>query len=123
MSNGGGAWNTGLALRICSYIGYGFRRTSSENKSIIGSEIYFDCVAAVPATLVVVNSLTPEILESAFQNVEPGDSEAGGIRWWEQLTGRGGEGMVVKPLEFIAQSRRGLVQPAVKCRGRGRLPH
>jgi protein phosphatase len=46
------------------------------------------------------------------------DSEAGGIRWWEELTGRGGEGMVVKPLEFIARNRRGLVQPAVKCRGR-----
>ena len=37
--------------------------------------------------------------------------------WWEELTGRGGEGMVVKPLEFIARGRRGLTQPAVKCRG------
>jgi protein phosphatase len=46
------------------------------------------------------------------------ESENEGIRWWEELTGRGGEGMVVKPLEFIAKSRRGLVQPAVKCRGR-----
>jgi len=46
------------------------------------------------------------------------ESEARGIAWWEELTGRGGEGMVVKPLEFIAKSRRGLVQPAVKCRGR-----
>src|SRR5260221_10496266 len=46
------------------------------------------------------------------------DSEAEGVRWWEELTGSGGEGMVVKPLEFIAKSRRGLVQPAVKCRGR-----
>jgi len=46
------------------------------------------------------------------------ESEAEGVRWWEELTGRGGEGMVVKPLEFIATSRRGLVQPAVKCRGR-----
>jgi hypothetical protein len=46
------------------------------------------------------------------------DSEAEGVRWWEELTGQGGEGMVVKPLEFIARSRRGLVQPAVKCRGR-----
>ena len=27
-------------------------------------------------------------------------------------------GMVVKPLDFIAKSRRGLAQPAVKCRGR-----
>ena len=46
------------------------------------------------------------------------ESEVEGIRWWEELTGRGGEGMVVKPLEFIAKTRRGLVQPAVKCRGR-----
>jgi protein phosphatase len=38
-------------------------------------------------------------------------------RWWEELTKRGGEGMVVKPLEFIARGRRGLTQPAVKCRG------
>jgi protein phosphatase len=46
------------------------------------------------------------------------ESEAEGIRWWEELTARGGEGMVVKPLEFIVKNRRGLVQPAVKCRGR-----
>lgn len=44
-------------------------------------------------------------------------SEAEGIHWWEQLTGRGGEGMVVKPMDFVARGRRGLVQPAVKCRG------
>ncbi len=46
------------------------------------------------------------------------ESEAEGVRWWEELTGRGGEGMVVKPLEFVVRDRRGLVQPAVKCRGR-----
>jgi len=46
------------------------------------------------------------------------ESEAEGIRWWEQLTAKGGEGMVVKPMEFIARNQRGLVQPAVKCRGR-----
>jgi protein phosphatase len=51
-------------------------------------------------------------------DVTNAESEAQGIRWWEELTGRGGEGMVVKPLEFIAKGRRGLVQPAVKCRGR-----
>lgn len=38
-------------------------------------------------------------------------------RWWENLTSRGGEGMVVKPLEFIVRGRRGLTQPALKCRG------
>ena len=29
-----------------------------------------------------------------------------------------GEGMVVKPLEFVVRGPKGLVQPAVKCRGR-----
>jgi protein phosphatase len=37
--------------------------------------------------------------------------------WWQELTGRGGEGMVVKPLDFIVAGRRGVVQPAIKCRG------
>jgi protein phosphatase len=40
------------------------------------------------------------------------------ITWWEQLTANGGEGMVVKPLSFVCNGRRGLVQPALKCRGR-----
>lgn len=46
------------------------------------------------------------------------ESEAEAIRWWEELTGRGGEGMVVKALDFVTRGRRGLIQPAVKCRGR-----
>lgn len=41
-----------------------------------------------------------------------------GIEWWEQLTAKGGEGMVVKPLNFITKSKKGLIQPAIKCRGR-----
>ena len=45
-------------------------------------------------------------------------SEAEATQWWEQLTERGGEGMVVKPLDFVARGPRGLIQPAVKCRGR-----
>src|SRR6266540_838464 len=45
-------------------------------------------------------------------------SEAEATGWWEELTARGGEGMVVKPLAFVAKGRRGLVQPAVKVRGR-----
>jgi polynucleotide kinase-phosphatase len=43
--------------------------------------------------------------------------EIAATRWWEDLTGNGGEGMVVKPLNFIATGQRGLMQPAVKCRG------
>ncbi len=44
------------------------------------------------------------------------DAQAG-IAWWEELTGRGGEGMVVKPLDFACRGKKGLIQPAVKCRG------
>ncbi|MGF6809017.1 hypothetical protein OKW30_004143 [Paraburkholderia sp. Clong3] len=39
------------------------------------------------------------------------------IEWWRTLTESGGEGMVVKPLEFIARGKKGLLQPAIKCRG------
>ncbi len=39
-------------------------------------------------------------------------------QWWLQATAAGGEGMVVKPLQFIARGINGLVQPAIKCRGR-----
>ena len=46
-----------------------------------------------------------------------GEDEAEAIRWWQELTGQGGEGMVVKPVEFIATGKRGLAQPALKCRG------
>lgn len=45
-------------------------------------------------------------------------SQQSAIDWWTDLTARGGEGMVVKPFQFIAKGRRGLAQPAIKCRGR-----
>ncbi len=51
-------------------------------------------------------------------SVTDAGSVAEGIAWWEELTGQGGEGMVVKPLDFIVRGPRGLVQPATKCRGR-----
>jgi protein phosphatase len=44
-------------------------------------------------------------------------SEEAATRWWEDLTARGGEGMVVKPLDFVARGTRGVVQPALKVRG------
>ena len=44
-------------------------------------------------------------------------SQAEAIRQWEELTAHGSEGTVIKPLDFIVQGNRGLIQPAVKCRG------
>ena|SRR5689334_9327145 len=61
------------------------------------------------------------LLATPYRVVDLGDeeSQAEAIRWWEELTARGGEGMVVKPFDFIAKRPKGgLIQPAVKCRGR-----
>ena len=60
------------------------------------------------------------LFTTATQEVALDDeaSLAEGIAWWEALTGRGGEGMVVKPLDFVTRGPKGLAQPAVKCRGR-----
>jgi protein phosphatase len=51
-------------------------------------------------------------------DVTDAQDETRGAVWWEELTASGGEGMVVKPMSFIAHGRKGLVQPGVKCRGR-----
>lgn len=59
------------------------------------------------------------LLATPYRMVNLADeaSRADAVSWWTELTGRGGEGMVVKPLDFVAQGKRGLVQPALKCRG------
>ena len=41
-----------------------------------------------------------------------------GTTWWEELTAAGGEGMVVKPLDNLTRTAKGLVQPGLKVRGR-----
>ena len=60
------------------------------------------------------------VLATAHHHVDLADTTqvADVIAWWEALTGAGGEGMVVKPLAFLARGKRGLLQPAIKCRGR-----
>lgn len=60
------------------------------------------------------------LVPTPFLEVDVNDpaSQEEACRWWEQLTARGGEGMVVKPLEFLSRGPKGLVQPALKCRGR-----
>jgi protein phosphatase len=51
-------------------------------------------------------------------DLEVQDSIDEGVKWWEELTNTGGEGMVVKPYDFITHSYKGILQPAVKCRGK-----
>lgn len=59
------------------------------------------------------------LLSTRFQLVDVTSpwSEEEGISWWRSLTDSGGEGMVIKPLEFITRGSKGLAQPAIKCRG------
>lgn len=66
--------------------------------------------AADPALIIATEFLEIELHDAA--------SVEHGARWWEELTAQGGEGMVIKPLDFTVRGSKGLVQPALKCRGR-----
>lgn len=51
-------------------------------------------------------------------NLESQESIQKAIDWWLDLTNSGGEGMVVKPKQFLFYHGSKLIQPAIKCRGR-----
>jgi protein phosphatase len=68
-------------------------------------------LAAADASLFVATTHRRIELNDALQ-------VADAVAWWEELTANGGEGMVVKPVEFLPRGKRGLLQPAIKCRGR-----
>ena len=59
------------------------------------------------------------LLETPFRTARLDDADATGalVAWWEAMTAKGGEGMVIKPADFVVFGKRGLVQPAIKCRG------
>jgi protein phosphatase len=71
-------------------------------------------------TLTELCAADPLLQPTAYTVVDTTDpsSEAAGSEWWTELTSQGGDGMVVKPLEYIVRGRRGLAQPALKIRGR-----
>ncbi len=60
------------------------------------------------------------LLATPFRVVDLSDENAqsAATAWWEEITGSGGEGMVVKPLSFIHRGQKSLAQPALKCRGK-----
>lgn len=60
------------------------------------------------------------VTRTAWRQVALADTAtcADAIRWWEDLTAKGGEGMVVKPRDFVSRGPKGLIQPALKVRGR-----
>ena len=72
------------------------------------------------ATLARLAEHDPVLVATEHRRVRLDDpaAEADATAWWESHTAGGGEGMVVKPLDWLARGRRGLAQPAVKVRGR-----
>jgi len=73
------------------------------------------------SALAEVCTADPRLLVATAHRVVAVDNSAdrsAAIAWWEELTEGGGEGIVVKPLDFVAKGPKGLVQPALKCRGR-----
>ncbi len=60
------------------------------------------------------------LIATRYRQIDLDDEQqvADAIAWWEAMTADGSEGMVVKPRDFVARGRKGLLQPAVKCRGR-----
>jgi protein phosphatase len=71
-------------------------------------------------TLARLSQAAPHILQATSYELVTLNDEVScqqAIMWWHDLTQKGGEGMVVKPLTFVGQGQRGLIQPAIKCRG------
>ncbi len=61
----------------------------------------------------------PIIRATAHRVVDLYDDTAvqAAIDWWDALTTDGGEGLVIKPMHWLAEHKGSWVQPAVKCRG------
>ncbi|PZE69659.1 polynucleotide kinase-phosphatase [Curtobacterium sp. MCBD17_021] len=66
--------------------------------------------AAAPGVVRATRSLLVDVHDDV--------SRAAGVDWWQELTGAGGEGAVVKPESNLTLGPKGLVQPGVKVRGR-----
>jgi protein phosphatase len=67
----------------------------------------------------ICNASDGMMIATPFKQIDVTDSASvdAATRWWQELTARGGEGMVVKPFDFVTTGRRGITQPAIKCRG------
>lgn len=67
----------------------------------------------------IVEASKSVYFKTPYKIIETRNSESvqSAVDWWMELTNKGGEGMVVKPLDFIAYQKLEVLQPAVKCRG------
>jgi protein phosphatase len=71
--------------------------------------------------LAQLGAADPEVLMATANRVIDLTDDASveaATEWWTGLTESGGEGIVVKPWDFISRGPKGLLQPAIKVRGR-----
>lgn len=61
--------------------------------------------------------------ETGWRCIDParGEDRMAVVDWWLDHTSRGGEGFVLKPNGFVVRGEKGLIQPAMKVRGRDYL--
>lgn len=62
--------------------------------------------------------ISPLFMETEYRVIRSGADEADVIKWWQDMTEDGHEGIVIKPETFITKNGRHMVQPAIKVRGR-----
>lgn len=62
----------------------------------------------------------PILMTTGWQILDPADATDREklVEWWLDHTSTGGEGLVLKPLPFTVRNDKGLIQPAMKVRGR-----
>ncbi len=74
-------------------------------------------------TLARLAAADPILQQTGWRLIDPGDAgdREAVIAWWLDHTSAGGEGMVIKPNGFRVVGERGLIQPAMKVRGRDYL--
>ncbi len=92
-----------------------FQILAGENKlhALTDHHWHLDILGRLAAT----DQTTFQTTQSVTVDLNDPDSETAGIEWWDHLTGVGGEGMVVKPVQVVHRNQRGLAQPGIKCRG------
>ncbi len=61
---------------------------------------------------------SPLFVETDYKVISDEASEEEVIKWWEEMTSAGHEGIVIKPETFVAKNKGKLLQPAIKVRGR-----
>jgi protein phosphatase len=66
--------------------------------------------AAAPELIMTTDRIAVDVTDTA--------SVEAGLRWWQELTDAGGEGMVVKPAANLTRGAHGFAQPGLKVRGR-----